>query len=102
MDTINELLGLRQRMQADFKCFPHECCRESARRGRLELGLEETYGQFIDDNGLGNNHHWNKKDGFIIDITADQFCASLPPVYIIPENSPEAQARYYEGVYLML
>ena len=101
MNLVEKLKNLRDVMKKEFKSFPHKCCREAVRRG-CNLGLEETFGLFIDDGGLGNNHHWNKKDGRIYEITARQFSDSLPEIYILDENSEEAKARYVEGTYLMI
>jgi len=100
MKILIELSNLRKEMQREFKCFPKECCREASHRA-VKLGFEETFGLFIDNQGLGNDHHWNKKDGKIFDITANQFCEDLPEIYVLDENSEEAKSRYIEGVYLM-
>jgi len=94
------LIDLRNNLKKEFKFFPTECCRIASERV-AKLGYKKTFGLFIDDDGLGNDHHWNKRDGKIYDITASQFSNKLPEILILNENSKEAKARYVEGVYFM-
>lgn len=101
MEILTELSNLRKEMQKEFKEFPKGYCRESSTRA-IRFGLEQTCGLFIDDDGVGHDHHWSKKDGKIYDITAIQFSDKLPEIYVLYENSDEAKSRYYEGIYLMI
>jgi len=101
MNLIKKLLDLKNELKCEFKDFPRGCCREAVKRAS-DFGLEETFGLFIDDYGIGHNHHWSRKNGKIYDITAFQFTDKLLEVYILDENSSEVDERYAEGVYLMI
>lgn len=102
-DLIKKLLAIRRDLEKEFKSFPKECCRISSQTIKEKLGFKETFGLFIDDNKIGNCHHWNYTlSGEIIDITADQFDKNLPKVYILNEKSPDAQKHYIPEVYFMI
>jgi hypothetical protein len=100
-NILKSLAGLRNSLKQEFKFFPDECCREAAKRA-TEFGLDETFGLFIDENGIGHDHNWNKKGGKIYDITAGQFPGTFPDIVVLNEDSQEAASRYVEGVYLMI
>ncbi len=96
MDILEQLKDLRKKLEGEFKGFPSGCCLITSERVS-KLGLEEKFGLFIDDNGIGNGHHWNEKDGKIYDLTANQFSNDLPEILILNKDSKEAE-RYVEGV----
>ena len=100
-EILTKLKILKETLKKEFKFFPSKTFREASDRA-AKLGLDKTYGLFIDDNGIGNDHDWNKKDGRIYDITAKQFSKNLPEIYVVNEDSEEAKSRYIEGVYLMI
>jgi len=101
MDLIKQLLNLKNELKYEFRDFPRNCCMEAVKRAS-DFGLEETFGLFIDDYGIGHNHHWSRKNGKIYDITAFQFGNKFPEVYVLDENSSEAEKHYEEGIYLMI
>lgn len=99
MDLVKELTSLREKLEEEFEDFPEGYCRKTSEIAE-ELGLERTLGIFIDNSGIAHNHWWNKKDGKIYDLTADQFSKEIPKIYILDEDSSEAKSRYREGVML--
>ncbi len=101
--TFQQLKALRNSLSQRYNGFPFEYCRISHEAVKDKFGFERTFGLFIDNNGIGHGHHWNlTPSGEIVDITASQFDEHLPEVYVLDNNSLEAQKHYLEGVYYMI
>ena len=99
--NIESISALRRELKKRFSFFPSECCKTSSQQIEERFGFKQTFGLFIDKNGIGHGHHWNiDSNRNIIDITAGQFDRLLPDVYFLKRNSPEAE-KYVEGVYYM-
>jgi len=88
-------------MQSEFPSFPSGCCQTTSQRVERQFGYKQVFGLFVDDDGIGHNHHWNESATRIKDLTAYQF-GEFPRVYILKKNSPEAQKRYIPGACFMI
>ncbi len=98
MDLIDKLTKLREKMETDFEGFPEGYCMKASEIVAEELKMKKARGIFVDDHGISHVHAWNKKDGKIYDLTADQFSGKFPKIYIIEENSDDAKSTYREGI----
>jgi hypothetical protein len=101
-NITKSLLDLRRKLEKRFSFFPSDCCRVSSQEIEEKFRFKQTFGLFIDKNGIGHGHHWNlDSDGNIEDITANQFDKLLPDVYLLKRDSSEAE-KYVEGAYYMI
>ena len=100
MGLVSTILELMRTMRKEFKGFPAGCCVTATERAS-RLGFEYKFGLFIDDYGLGHNHHWIEANGLIFDPIASQFSDNLPSIYIVRKGSDEADKRYEEGAFVM-
>jgi len=75
-----------------LQAFPRGACGDTS----------ELLGQYLRDSGLGvwtycsgwfshYSHAWLERDGLVVDITADQFTDTLPPVIVTLDRSWHAQ-----------
>ncbi len=100
MVLVDELTVLLVQLTSELRGFPRDCCWISTERSS-KLGLDIKFGLFVDDRGIGHNHHWGELGNRIYDLTARQFSDDIPPIYILLKDSDEANARYVEGAFVM-
>ncbi len=97
------LEALVRDLSAHYPPFPHRCCEVAATRVEaLGLGLDYVNGVFLQP-VYGHSHAWNMSAelGVYVDITAKQFCDSLPSILITPIDSDLARKHYLRDEYVM-
>ena len=92
---IRKLKEIQISLKHEFRNFPSNCCKTAAEKVMERLGFKGVDGLYLDNKGSIYYHCWNMtRDGYIIDITVNQFNNKLPEIYITKRSSKEAQKHY--------
>ena len=99
VEIRREIVEARKALSVRTSEFPYSCCFESSTFVNVMLGFKLVRGRFI-VRGKRIKHYWNETPGDeIVDLTASQFFAELPEVFILPRDSDRART-YYDHSYV--
>ncbi len=96
-ETLETLSKIRNNLKQKHTNFPRKCCDLSSFEIFDTLGFNVFCGAWIEQKITRCIHYWNvSPDEEIIDLTARQF-GDFPEIYILKQNSEEAQKHYRGG-----